>query len=279
VLDPNLRVLAVFRFAPAAAATHAARVADYVQQLPRWIGARPAEGPIAPILICPRVLEPEFCRELIALYERHGGKESGVMRTDYAGRKTIGIMDRRAKSRRDYMIEEPEIRERILSALERRLFPEVRKAFQFRPSGVERYLIGCYSADEHGHFGSHRDNMTKMTSHRQFAVTLNLNAEEYEGGGLRFPEYDRRIYRPPTGSALVFSCTLMHEATPVTRGRRYCVLPFLENAEAAQVRLRREEWPGYRAPHLDYGKAKEALRPAERAVPESAFASSSAERR
>jgi hypothetical protein len=85
VLDPNLRVLAVFRFAPAAAATHAARVADFVLQLPHWAGAEPAQAPGAPILVCPRVFEREFCRELIALYERHGGKESGVMRTDYVG--------------------------------------------------------------------------------------------------------------------------------------------------------------------------------------------------
>ena len=36
-----------------------------------------------------------------------------------------------------------------------------------------------------------------------------------------------RTYRPPTGGAVVFCCSLQHEATPVTRGRRYAFLPFL----------------------------------------------------
>lgn len=247
ILDPNLRVLAVFPFPGPGA--HATRVADYVSLLPRWGRAEPGT-PSPPILICPRVFEPAFCRELIALYERHGGEESGVMRTDPVTGQTIGVMDRRAKQRRDYTIMEPEMRQRILAAFRRRLFPEVHKAFQFEATQVERYLIACYSAEEGGHFGSHRDNLTKMTSHRQFAVTVNLNAEEYEGGGLRFPEYDRRVYWPPTGGALVFSCTVLHEATPVTKGRRYCLLPFLEGAAAAIARQRREAWPGYHAPHL-----------------------------
>jgi hypothetical protein len=34
----------------------------------------------------------------------------------------------------------------------------------------------------------------------------------------------------------VLSCPLLHEATPVTRGRRYAFLPFLYDEEAAKVR-------------------------------------------
>ena len=50
-------------------------------------------------------------------------------------------------------------------------------------------------------------------------MTINLNADDYEGGDLRFPEFGPRTYRAPTGGAVVFSCSLLHEATPVTRGR------------------------------------------------------------
>jgi len=53
----------------------------------------------------------------------------------------------------------------------------------------------------------HRDNTAAGTAHRRFAVTLDLNAEEYEGGDLMFPEYDDRACRAPTGGAVVFSCT------------------------------------------------------------------------
>jgi len=66
--------------------------------------------------------------------------------------------------------------------------------------------------------------------------TINLNAEEYEGGDLRFPEFGQATYRAPTGGAVVFSCSLLHEATPVTKGTRYGFLPFLYNDEAAQIR-------------------------------------------
>ena len=41
---------------------------------------------------------------------------------------------------------------------------------------------------------------------------------------------------PPTGGAVVFSCGLLHEATPVTRGERFAFLPFLYDDAAAQVR-------------------------------------------
>ena len=46
-------------------------------------------------------------------------------------------------------------------------------------------------------------------------------ADEFEGRQLWFPEFSRRLYKAPTGGAVVFSCSLLHEATPVTRGRRY----------------------------------------------------------
>ena len=58
------------------------------------------------------------------------------------------------------------------------------------------------------------------------AMTLNLNTGEYEGGHLRFPEYGGHLYRPATGDAVLFSCVLAHEATPVTAGRRFVLLTF-----------------------------------------------------
>ena len=48
-------------------------------------------------------------------------------------------------------------------------------------------------------------------------MSLNLNAGEYEGGFLRFPEYGPNLYMPETGCAVVFSCSLLHEALAVTR--------------------------------------------------------------
>ena len=67
-------------------------------------------------------------------------------------------------------------------------------------------------------------------------MTINLNAEEYDGGDLRFPEYVDHRYRAPTGGAVVFGCGVLHEALPVTRGTRYALLPFLFDEEAEKLR-------------------------------------------
>ena len=118
----------------------------------------------------------------------------------------------------------------------RRLVPEIHKVFQFQVTRLERYIIACYGADPGGYFRPHRDNTTKGTAHRRFAVTINLNAEEYEGCDLRFPEFGSTVYRAPTGGAVVFSCSLLHEATPMRRGTRYAFLPFLYDDAAARLR-------------------------------------------
>jgi predicted 2-oxoglutarate/Fe(II)-dependent dioxygenase YbiX len=114
----------------------------------------------------------------------------------------------------------------------------VNRAFSFNATRVERLLVGCYEAETGGHFRAHRDNTTKGTAHRRFAVTINLNAEDYEGGDLNFPEFGPRLYRAPTGGAIAFSCSLLHRATPVARGRRFAFLPFLYDDAGAALRER-----------------------------------------
>lgn len=190
---------------------------------------------VAPVLVVPRVFEPELCRRLIAVYEARGGQPSGVMR-DVGGR-TVGVLDD-MKRRRDVLVEDPDLRRLLLSRLDRNLVPMVARALQFRATRLERYLVACYDAQEGGYFLPHRDNETFGTAHRRFACTINLNAEDYEGGDLRFPEFGPRTYRAPTGGAVVFCCSLQHEATPVTRGRRYAFLPFLFDEAGEEIRQR-----------------------------------------
>ena len=189
----------------------------------------------APVLITPRVLEPELCRQLIAYYEANGGAPSGVMR-EKDGR-TVGVLDD-FKKRRDAIIQDQGLIDQILLRIRRRLVPDIEKSFQFKATRIERYIVACYSAEDGGYFKPHRDNTTAGTAHRKFAVSINLNAEDFEGGDLRFPEFGPRTYRPPTGGAVVFSCSLLHEATPVTKGVRYAFLPFLFDDAGAELRER-----------------------------------------
>lgn len=228
LLDPRLRVVAVIPFEADAA---------HVEKVIQALSALPAVAELdtfAPILIVPRIFEPEVCRELILRYEQHGGRESGFMR-EVEGR-TVEVMDSGFKRRKDLEISEEPLIRALHARLVARLVPEIHKSFQFQATRIERNIVSCYEAEIGGHFRPHRDNTTKGTAHRRFAVSLNLNSEEYEGCDLRFPEFGRRTYRAPTGGAVVFSCSLLHEATPMTRGRRYAFLPFLYDDAAAKVR-------------------------------------------
>ena len=224
LLDSNLRVLST------APINEGARI---FADLFALIAAGP-EQTFAPVLSVPRVLEPELCRRLIELYERQGGEESGFMRQE--GGFTVGKIDHSFKRRFDCKIEDEELHQLIRARMAKRLVPEIERAFCFKATRIERWIVACYDAASGGFFRPHRDNTTSGTAHRQFACTINLNAEEFEGGELRFPEYGPRSYRASTGGAVIFSCSLLHEALPVVRGKRYAFLPFLYDDEGAKVR-------------------------------------------
>lgn len=100
---------------------------------------------------------------------------------------------------------------------------------------MERYIVCCYDAEEGAHFRAHRDNTTGGTAHRRFAVSINLN-DDFDGGEVSFPEYGPRSFKPPPGGAVVFSCSLLHAVSRITRGKRYAFLPFLYDDAAAKVR-------------------------------------------
>ncbi|HZG07945.1 MAG TPA: 2OG-Fe(II) oxygenase [Allosphingosinicella sp.] len=223
LLDRMLRITGIFPIEAGEAALAALEAAAKAPPLPDF----------APVLVTPGILEPELCRHLVGLYESHGGTESGFMR-EIDG-KTVLVADPGHKRRRDYLIEDRTLQQQLALRVRRRLNPMIKRAFQFEVTRMERYIVACYDAEAGGHFRPHRDNTTSGTAHRRFAVTINLNSD-YEGGDLRFPEYGPRTYRAPPGGAVVFSCSTLHEATPVARGTRYAFLPFLYDEAAAEIR-------------------------------------------
>jgi predicted 2-oxoglutarate/Fe(II)-dependent dioxygenase YbiX len=227
LLDPQLRVLetAPINALPA--------LLSHIATLPP--PSRHAGSTVpAPVLILPRIFEPELCQALIAEYDRQGGEMSGFMRE--VNGQTVAVHDRGHKVRRDVLLDDGPLKTATQQRIASRLVPEIARSFQFHVTRLERYLVACYAAEEGGHFAPHRDNTTKGTAHRRFAVSINLNAEDFSGGDLRFPEFGTNAYRPPTGGAVVFSCSLLHQALPVTAGKRYAFLPFLYDEAAAKIR-------------------------------------------
>ncbi len=230
LLDPMMRVLATFP------------MRHDNGELPGMLAFLEGLAPVrvangvevqAPVLYLPRVFEPELCQKLIDIYEANGGESSGFMRD--IGGKTVLVTDTSHKVRKDVMLEDAGLIRAVQARVQRRIAPEIQKIHCFNATHMERYLIGCYTAEDGGHFQPHRDNTTKGTAHRRFAVSINLNSE-FEGGELNFPEYGPRLFKPPVGGAVVFSCSLMHMVTRVTKGRRYAFLPFLYDEAASRLR-------------------------------------------
>lgn len=230
ILDPTMRVAEVV--APTGDPQDALRFVERVAALPppgRFAGIEIQ----APILYLPDVFEPDLCTRLIDLYEGEGGTDSGFMRE--VDGKTVGLSDRRHKSRKDITLQDPKLIALLQNRILRRVVPEIAKVHQFRVTRMERYIVSCYDATEGGHFAAHRDNTTAGTAHRRFAVSINLN-DDFDGGEVSFPEYGPRGFKARPGGAVIFSCSLLHAVSRVTRGRRYAFLPFLYDDAAAELR-------------------------------------------
>jgi len=178
-----------------------------------------------PVLRLPSVLAPEECKRLIDHFQFQGAAPSPSH--VYRDGEVSLEPDPAQKTRMDHLIDNASLSNHLMQVFADRLLPEVQQAFNFTPKGAERFKIVAYDAKDGGHFATHRDNVTPDASNRRFAVTLNLNTEAYRGGGLLFPEYDQAPVIPPTGGAVVFSCSLAHRVLPVETDIRYALITFL----------------------------------------------------
>jgi len=232
VLDPNQRIVGI------------TSVDDAGDDLEAWLDncireatySVPPEpvNRIVPVLMVPRVLEPEDCDWLIGLW-RDGEKHAGQVALGSVAKERVGTLGN-MKRREDYVVKDADVEQRIINSVMPRLVPEIKKILHFHKWGMEALRIGCYKAVDSGFFNVHRDNCNPSVAHRKFAITINLNTGDYEGGDLRFPEYGNELFQPPSGGAVVFSCSMLHEVLPVTAGERYTLLTFLTDptSKAAQ---------------------------------------------
>jgi len=250
VLDPGQRVRGVF--AGRRDSRHAVLARAVVEAL-AWDQPRVVTR-TAPVLLIPEVIDRAYCRRLIDVWHT-GNRESGTI-TMAKGQSTTAIRHE-VKRRRDHHVSDPalfaEIRERVFH----RIQPQIFRAFDRTVTQVEEFKIVRYDAGEGGFFRPHRDNTVPQMAHRRFAMTLNLNTDEHEGGELRFPEFGPDLYRPGPGDAVIFSCSLLHEALDVTRGSRFTLLSFLTDDHAARWRQARAGWFGGQQRQIEEGLARQ----------------------
>jgi predicted 2-oxoglutarate/Fe(II)-dependent dioxygenase YbiX len=221
------------------ALTESADLATWIEAIAPRVASEPPRlcAAAAPVLIVPNVAPLELCQALIAQFEA-SPHSAGVM-ASFADGRAYAKLDEAKKRRRDFELgPEAPLYAEVLDMLSRRVAPEIKRAFKVEIANADRILIARYD-DTGGWFRRHRDDAAPHTAFREFAVSLNLNTHDYEGGELLFPEFTDHRYSPPAGAAAVFSASLLHEAAPVLKGRRYVLLSFLGSA-AAQAK--RDAW-------------------------------------
>jgi len=181
-----------------------------------------------PVLFVPDVFSPEDCARLIRIFETRGQKyiDPQPIRDFLDGSDfKMRIPENGREDRVDHFFMENETLEFLDSRLNR-VWPEIFKAFHYRITKTETLRVARYQGQRGGTTHGHRDN-NQPTPYRRFAMSINLNTPEFVGGELRFPEFGDQRYRPESGTAIVFSSSLLHEALHVTESRRYVLLGFL----------------------------------------------------
>ncbi len=230
VLDRNLRI--GLRLSPERDADVAGACLACLDALPSEI-ARDVMMP-APIIVLPNLLPQALCRHLIELFELSPTIDGAVARVDAAG-NVCSVVDHNKKNRRDMLIPvDLGVTLDVAGHIARPLRAGDCKGVSKPESYADRILVSRYDRAA-GWFRRHRDNAASNVAFREFALSVNLNTGEYQGGELLFPEYNDHRYCPPTGGGIIFSTSVLHEAAPVTSGRRYVLLTFL-HGEAAEAR-------------------------------------------
>ncbi len=232
ILDRNLRIAmrAIPVDHPALAAACLACLDALPVEPPRDIRTP------APAIVLPNLLPPSMCRDLIALFDSSQTIDGAVARVDAAG-MSANVVDHAKKHRRDMLLEpDSQLHAILRDLLLNRCAPEIAKAFQARVAFTDRILLARYDGPD-GLFRRHRDNTAAHVAFREFALSINLNAGDYQGGDLLFPEYNDHRYAMPTGGGVIFSASVLHEVAPVTAGSRYVLLTFLHGQRAEQRRL------------------------------------------
>jgi hypothetical protein len=230
VVGANLHVIDIVR-----AAKPSTDVERIVNKLENRVAGNGFGTPVIhpPVLAVPDVFNAVDTAHLMSIFHTRGHEYVEPGHSALGDRTTdckMRIPDLGRRDRIDHWVVEAATQAFISDRLRKRLFPEIQKAFNYPITQHERYRLARYEGDRGGEQMGHRDNVDPSVAHRRFAVTINLNAEAYEGGELRFPEFSEQLYKPPSGTAIVFSCSLLHEVVGMRTGSRFALLAFLFGA-------------------------------------------------
>ena len=102
--------------------------------------------------------------------------------------------------------------------------------FNYELTDIQSLQFTSYDAKEKGFYGKHIDMMYKGTGTRKLSVTIQLSDDkDYEGGDLLLHYKDNPdIGFRNLGTATFFPSWMLHEVTPVTKGKRYSLVAWIQ---------------------------------------------------
>lgn len=186
----------------------------------------------APVLHVPNVFSPEECSQLVTRFNQ---QEQYLVRPpregEVSGNFKVPVYEHHRQDRVDQIINDPKTLQFLDERIFSRIAPMIMKAFAFQVTRREAIHVARYTGAREGHHMGHRDNTSAAMSYRRFALSIALN-NDFEGGEITFREYSPYGYKPFPGTALIFSSSLLHEVSEISRGTRYSLISNLFNDEA-----------------------------------------------
>ncbi|MEC7095496.1 MAG: 2OG-Fe(II) oxygenase [Pseudomonadota bacterium] len=169
----------------------------------------PSNESPAPVLVINNAIDEALAEDLIDYIDAH--QDEGF------------VADKDFK-RRLHIHPAADLEKRLDDKLSKSVLPEIEKVFYSEITHRETYKICKYSGANSGKFGKHRDTIFPHL-HRRYAMTLVLN-DDYEGGGIAFPEYNSQVLSVPKYGAVIFPGSLFHQVNEIGSGNRYVIISF-----------------------------------------------------
>jgi predicted 2-oxoglutarate/Fe(II)-dependent dioxygenase YbiX len=221
VIDVNLKIISKQVFATN---DFEANIHLILSSLAQDFGEDPL---LIPVLRVPSVFDKEFCQFLVKHFQDNEEQIQGRIGSN---------PELKEKFKKSVHVNvNPSLANEIDNKLILSLIPAIERVFDKRISHRVAYKIACYDSSDNSFFTSHRDNQDPGMTFRRIGMSISLN-DDWDGGGICFPEFSKKPFKLPVGDALIWPASLLHQVSPITKGKRFVLISFLYDLEGAELR-------------------------------------------
>ena len=162
------------------------------------------------------------CQKLMRYTETSQPSES-----ELAGNYDDNLLNKKVRDNKEVVINNEKLNNKLKMVFEL----ANHSIFKYNIQEMEKVKILRY--ENGGKYKWHTDTGAKETSTRKLTAVIQLSDETmYEGGDLEFGITDdsgKKNYTAPRtrGSIIIFPAFLSHRVTPITKGRRYSLITWM----------------------------------------------------